>query len=112
MAPGTSKGCPNCGSRRFKFAPAEASADGKTGLFEMRDRICRDCGTRYKPPMPAWLPYLIALMGVLFAFMGVALMFAPMKGPLRFRTHYLVLMILAGLAIAGAGIWKLTRPKA
>lgn len=102
--PPASKGCPKCGSRRFKFARSGPSGDAAKGLFYMRDRVCKDCGTQYTPPMPGWLPYLIIMLGVGLAFIGVALMFQPIPGPTELRLWVKIAMVVAGLVLAGAGV--------
>ena len=109
--PQASKGCPNCGSRRFKFAPSKpSSGPAAESLFSMRDRVCKDCGTQYTPPMPGWMPYMIMVTGVALALAGVALMFEGMKGPVKFRLWVKIAMVVGGLVVAFAGV-RLARKK-
>ena len=82
--PQARKGCPNCGSKRYKITSEAPSSDAEGGkLFGMRDRICKDCGARYTPPMPGFLLYVIIVMGACLAFLGIGAMFGGelMKGP-------------------------------
>lgn len=75
-----SKVCPNCGGTTYKTRQPE-----RTVAF-MKDRICRECGTRYAPPTPMWAAIvfivaggilgavgLVGLLGVLFGHAGGAL---------------------------------------
>jgi threonine/homoserine/homoserine lactone efflux protein len=78
----------------------------------MRDRICKDCGARYTPPMPSFLPYVIVVIGVCLAFFGIAAMFGGelMKGPVKFRLWAKVALAIVGLVFVGAGV-QLARKK-
>ena len=110
----TATSCPKCGSKRFKFAPARASSPsddkGLAALFAMRDRICKDCGTQYKPPMPGWLPCVIIVLGAALALLGVMAFFAPlMTGPTRFRAWVKVALVLGGLVFIAAGVQLLRK---
>ena len=105
----TSKACPKCGSKRFKFARSQSSArssgEGLAGLFAMRDRICKDCGTQYTPTMPRWLPCVVIFLGVILALVGLMAFFEPlMKGPTQFRGWVKYAFILAGLVFIAAGV--------
>ena len=33
-------------------------------LHIVQNRICRECGTKYKPPLPLWTPVAVALVGL------------------------------------------------
>ena len=113
--PQTSKTCPKCGSKRFKLAPSQSpQASGHDGIaspFAMRDRICKDCGTQYKPEMPGWLPYLLMVMGCGLILSGIALMFEGMKGPTDFRLWVKIAFVLGGLVVVAAGVRLVRRKK-
>ncbi|NQT87725.1 hypothetical protein HQ560_13230 [bacterium] len=102
------KGCPNCGFRRYKLAPSEPASSADAGkLPYMRDRTCRDCGTRYTPPMPGFVPYVIIVMGLYLAFFGIgAIMFGGelMKGPVKFRLWMKIALAVGGLVVVAAGV--------
>lgn len=109
----TGNGCPKCGSGKFKFAPLKPAGDDLAqGLFKMRDRICKDCGTQYTPAMPGWIPYVIVVGGVALAFVGVMGFFIPlMNGPVEFRSWVKVAFILVGVGFVGAGVRLIAKKK-
>jgi uncharacterized protein (DUF983 family) len=58
--------CPRCGSADFRRVEAE------TSLAFTDDRVCKQCGTRYTPPIPAWARVVFAVVGFgALAVMGV-----------------------------------------
>lgn len=99
--------CPKCGSKHFSFAssqPTPSSEAGLAGLFALRDRICKACGTQYKATMPKWMPYGIIAVGVFLAAVGVILFFAPLtKGPLEFRAWVKYVLLVAAIVLVWAG---------
>jgi uncharacterized protein (DUF983 family) len=109
-----SRTCPKCGSKRFRFAPSQSSQPSSSGgtaaLFAMRDRICKDCGTQYKPAMPSWVPYLVIVMGVIVLLFGVMAFFEPlMKGPTQFRGWVKYAIVLGGFVFIAAGVQLLRK---
>ena len=52
--------CPQCGSREYK----NAGFDEGDLLHIVRNRVCRACGTEYKPPLPVWTPVALAIVGL------------------------------------------------
>jgi hypothetical protein len=50
--------CPGCGSADFRRVEAE------TSLAFTDDRVCKQCGTRYTPPIPAWARVVFAVVGL------------------------------------------------
>jgi hypothetical protein len=98
--------CPQCGSKRFKFAASSTKLvdKGLAAALPIRDRICKDCGTLYHPEMPAIVPYTLMGVGVGVALLGVMAFFAPlMSGPVGFQwwVKFLLLAGGAGLFLAG-----------
>ncbi len=105
----TRRGCPKCGSKRFKAAPSQPDEPSGGGdlasFFALRECVCKDCGTRYKPTMPPWAPYAFISLGVLLAIVGIAMFFTPlMKGSLRFSWWVKYGMFLVGVFMGVAGV--------
>lgn len=101
------KGCPQCGSRRFKLGPSSQplAPDGLASLIPVRERMCKDCGIQYYPAMPRTVPHAFMLVGVALVLIGAMAFFEPlMKGPTRFRTWVKFAIVLGGLFFLGAGV--------
>ena len=62
-----SQNCPQCGSAAFKRVKPDAE------LAFASDRVCKECGTRYTPPTPAWARMVFVGLGLVFLVVGVAL---------------------------------------
>ncbi len=101
------KCCPQCGSKKFKFAKSSTKLvdKGPAAAFPIRDRTCKECGTFYHPEMPAAIPYALMGGGVCVFLMGVMAFFAPvMSGEIEFRWWAKVLFLVAGGGLLFAGI--------
>lgn len=59
------KVCPKCGSEKCKL-------ERPLGWIAFKwDRVCKECGTRYTPPTPAWAGVVFILAGLPLAGLGV-----------------------------------------
>jgi hypothetical protein len=84
--------CPKCGGTEYKRARA------RTALSFADDRVCKDCGTRYSPPTPAWGRALFALLGLgLLACSIVPILFLPKGDP---RNYEAIICFLTGGLVA------------
>lgn len=70
------RACPNCGSKRHRLASTTTGwADtGFMQAFEIKDRICKECGTTYHAKLPPFLKYMLIGMGMLTGLFGLALL--------------------------------------
>lgn len=69
--------CPKCGSRRFRIAHPTQPV-GKTGfaqLYRLEDRICKDCGTLYRPKIPRAMKIMLLFVGVFTLGFGIVGLF-------------------------------------
>jgi len=60
--------CPRCGSAAFTRLKA------KRLIAFTDDRRCKQCGTRYTPPTPAWAGPAFLVAGIVLALMGGGLL--------------------------------------
>ncbi|TFG86941.1 MAG: hypothetical protein E4H17_03755 [Gemmatimonadales bacterium] len=72
----------------------------------MRDRICNDCGVRYIPPMPSFVPYVFIMIGLCLAVLGIGAMFGGeiLKGPVKLRLWMKAVLAVAGLVAIATGV--------
>lgn len=107
------RGCPQCGSKRFKFGPSSQplAPSGLASAIPVRSRVCKDCGTEYYPSLPRIVPSALMFAGVVLVLIGLMAFFEPlMKGPTQFRWWVKYVMILAGFFF-GAGIQVFRKKK-
>ncbi|MCE5280277.1 MAG: hypothetical protein ABFD92_04820 [Planctomycetaceae bacterium] len=108
------KGCPKCGSRRRRFAPKGTDRlpppKGLAAFTATRDCICKDCGCQYQPPLPASVPYVLLVSGLILALfsvaviiIGVSITSGGFSGNIGNVMLFVLVMLLGGcMAVAGA----------
>ena len=102
-----SKVCPKCGSKKYKNAPAGDA------LVVQKDRICKECATRYAPPTPAWAPFAAMLAGAaIVTFAGLNIYDRYVSHQSYFHFKWLPTLGIAGTgaAIIGWGVVLLVSP--
>ncbi|MCE5328608.1 MAG: hypothetical protein LLG01_19570 [Planctomycetaceae bacterium] len=108
------KGCPKCGSKRWRLAPKGtdrlAQPKGMAAFTAMRDRICKDCGCQYQPALPASVPYVLLVSGLILALFSVAVIIIGVSitsggfaGNIGNVGLFVLVMLMGGcMAVAGA----------
>src|SRR5690349_12520091 len=93
------KGCPGCGCRKYKNAPANPSA-----TVIVKPRICAECGRRYIVPLPRWIGLIAYLMAaIVLGWMLLDWLAPPAGWELRFTwPGRLGILVFAGM-LAGMG---------
>jgi hypothetical protein len=105
--------CPKCNSTKTR------AVKPKQGLSEpmliVYDRMCKDCGHRFTPPMPRWAPFILILLGGSLTAFGVVYLagfivsiFVPMN---VVWTNGYVFLIGGGVAFLSLGIKALRTGK-
>ena len=101
------KGCPQCGSKRFKFGQTTEPLmpTGLASMIPVRSRVCKKCGTEYYPVLPKIVPYALMLGGVVLILIALMAFFEPLmgKGSTQFVWWVKYGLIAAGLCFFGAG---------
>lgn len=96
--------CPKCGSLRFK----RINPDQEFAL--VNDRICGDCGTKFTPPVPHWMPIALGLMGCLVLGAGVYFLwrFVAKDDAVSLTPAGLTLFFGSGIAgiVTGVVLWR------
>ena len=101
------KCCPQCGSKRYKFADSmtKLAPHGVAAALPIRDRICKECGRLYHPEVPTIIPYTLVGIGAVLVLFGIMAFFGPlMSGPVRFQWWVKFLLIAAGGGTIFAGL--------
>jgi hypothetical protein len=102
-----SKVCPKCGSKKYRSAPAGDS------LVIQKERICKECETRYSPPIPPWAPFGAMLAGaavLTFAGLNVYDRYVSHRFDYHFTWPYTIMIVVTGVAIIGWGVILLVSP--
>ncbi len=81
--------CPTCGSGDSGKAPVDRDT-----FVIVPDRICRQCGTRYRPPPPLWTPVGVFIAGLFFLAVFVGLLY----------DHFVAHFVLKDLRLTWWGI--------
>ncbi len=94
--------CPECGSKRTK--EAHSGFNGKEVFVIVRDRICKECGTEFTPPIPAWAPYLLVIAGcvIVLGIIGFGIGFILSEEVAQFRQPIRLAIFLLVVGSAGA----------
>ncbi len=102
--------CPECGSSRSKEAPMR---QGEIFVI-VRDRICKECDARYRPPTPKWAPFGLLIAGAAVLCGGGALALGVLSGGMaQQRMQALVvvpILIGFGAALLVYGVRMLLSP--
>ena len=53
--------CPECSGTEYDTRPSERR------ISYTSDRVCKQCGTRYTPPTPAWAAVAFIVVGLVIA---------------------------------------------
>lgn len=105
--------CPKCGSPEYK----NAGFDEGDSLHIVRNRVCRACGTEYKPPLPLWTPVGLVIVGLSIIASAVLILYnnfvshitdGPVPGPFVWRLTWWGVLCgigwgLFGLLFVGVG---------
>jgi hypothetical protein len=105
-----SQRCPQCGGTAC--AKIKPETPHFTGQW---DRACTTCGTRYTPPIPVWAAFVLIALGIAIILGSLYVAFVALAGPYDTRdlktqvTRYVgtFAMVVFGLGLIGAGIWRL-----
>lgn len=91
--------CPKCGGTTYdKKAPG-----GFMPAFTM-DRVCKNCGTRYTPPTPAWAAIVFIVIGAILALGAGLAILVSIQAPKGMPPACEIVLGLAGVACVIYGI--------
>ena len=96
------KVCPNCGSKRYRFAKTQSPMqdEGVLSNYKMKDRPCKECGTQYAIFMPNFIPWVIIFLGSIFLSFAILAQASATSTNIKGR----ILFAALGLGMIGLGI--------
>ena len=99
----TARACPECGSREFRLA-----TDQDKVYVIQRDRVCRKCNTRYKPPTPLVAVVTLGVLGCSFMALSIHLYFERSTDPNAANPlPGSIVIAVFGMILTGVGFRKL-----